>query len=161
VEEVGQPGAWGSDSGQATDRVALAEAPTRGDAVCQARVVGIFRRTTGRRTQSSLPTSGHPGDDELLAHIASSSDIEQPRHWVHYLYVSDEPQARSAAEVIGSAGWEIQRVDVSADGGPEWVVVAESHRVTTPHAVREARLFFEGVAATHVGGDYDGWEASL
>jgi len=129
--------------------------------VCHARAVGIFRRTSGRRSGSSLPTSGHPGDDELLGQIASRSAIEAARHWVHYLYFADEQQARSAAEVIGSAGWDIQRVDVAADGGPEWVVIAESQAVTTPHAVREARLFFEGVAATHVGGSYDGWEASL
>lgn len=137
------------------------EGRPQGVVVCHARGVGIFRRTTGRRSGPILPTAGHPGDDELLTQIASRSDIEAPRHWVHYLYFNDEPQARSAAQVVGSAGWGIQRVDVAADGGPEWVVIAESQAVTTPHAVREARLFFEGVAATHGGGSYDGWEASL
>jgi hypothetical protein len=51
-------------------------------------------------------------------------------------------------------------VDVAAAGGPEWIVIAETQAITSPTAVREARRFFEGVAATH-GGDYDGWEASL
>lgn len=92
----------------------------------------------------------------LLAEIASRSDLETPRHWVHYLYAQDESQARSAAEVISAAGWQIQRVDVAAGGAPGWIVIAEAHAVTSPAAVREARLFFEGVAATHEGGDYDG-----
>jgi hypothetical protein len=77
------------------------------------------------------------------------------------VYVPDEPRARSAAEVFEAAGWAIQHVDESAGGGPEWVVIAERHdAVTSPTAVRDARLFFEGVAATH-DGEYDGWEASL
>jgi hypothetical protein len=63
--------------------------------------------------------------------------------------------------VVTAAGWELQAVDVSAGGGPEWVVVVERHgAVTSSYAVHEARLFFEGVAATH-DGEYDGWEASL
>ena len=125
-------------------------------------LVRFFRRQAEKSVPSShLPTTGHAGDDVLLAQIASRSDLEAPRHWVHYLYVKDEPTARSAAEVVAAAGWSIQRVDVSAQGGPEGVVIAEAHAVTSSEAVREARLFFEGVAATHDGGDYDGWEASL
>jgi hypothetical protein len=126
-------------------------------------VVKFFRPRSARNLEPTvgLPTAGHPGDDALLAQIASKSDIESVRHWVHYLYVADEPQARSAAEVIAAAGWTIQCVDVAADGGPEWIVIAEAHAVTSPDAVREARLFLEGVAATHDGGDYDGWEASV
>lgn len=120
----------------------------------------LFRRQAARPTLS-LPTAGHAGDDALLAQIASRSDLDAPRHWVHYLYVQDEPQARNAAQVVAAAGWQIQRVDVAAGGGPGWVVIAEAQAVTSPAAVREARLFFEGVAATHEGGDYDGWEASL
>jgi hypothetical protein len=122
--------------------------------------VKLFRRQAFR-TPPDLPTAGHAGDDALLAQIASRSDLEAPRHWVHYLYVQDEPQARSAADVVSAAGWQIQRVDVAAGGGRGGVVVAEAQAVTSPEAVREARLFFEGVAATHEGGDYDGWEASL
>jgi hypothetical protein len=125
--------------------------------------VKLFRRQSARviSAPSSLPPTGHAGDDALLAQIASRSDLETPRHWVHYLYVPDEPRARSAAAVVSAAGWNIQRVEAAAGGGPAWVVIAEAQAVTSPAAVREARLFFEGVAATHDGGDYDGWEASL
>ena len=120
----------------------------------------LFRRSA--IPSPSLPSSGHAGDDLLLAEIAARSDLEAPRHWVHYLYLDDETQARGAARVVASAGWVVQEVDVAADGGSSWVVVAEREAaVTTPETVREARRFFEGVAATHGAGDYDGWEASV
>ncbi len=120
-----------------------------------------FLRRKSPRAAPVLESTGHPGDDILLAQIATGSDIGASRHWVHYLYVADEAQARSAAEVIAAAGWDIQRVEESAAGGPQWVVIAETRAATTPNAVREARMFFEGVAGTHAGGDYDGWEASM
>jgi hypothetical protein len=98
----------------------------------------------------------------LLAQIAQQSDLATRRHWVHYVYFANESAARAAAAQIIASGWDIQRVDQSADGGPEWVVIAEQHGVvTSPEAVRNARMFFESVAAAHPGGDYDGWEASL
>jgi len=126
--------------------------------ICQHLPMAIFRR----RPKSDVPTStGHAGDDELLAQIAAHSDLKTPRHWVHYLYCSDEPAARKAAAVIELAGWQLQRVDEAAEGHG-WVVIAERFgAVTTPEAVQAARSFFEGVASTVVGGDYDGWEVSL
>lgn len=132
----------------------------------RARLVDVefFRRKAGSNDAYSgpgFPSSGHAADDALLGQLASRSDLASPRHWVHYLYFANEAAARSAAEVVSSAGWQIQRVDESANGGPEWVVIVEAQAVTSPTAVAEARMFFEGVAATHEGGDYDGWEASL
>jgi hypothetical protein len=113
------------------------------------------------RRKPSIPATGHPGVDRLLEEIAKRSSLDAPRHWVHYLYFADEHGARSAAEVIGSAGWQLQRVEKAATGD-DWVVIAEQHDVvTSAEAVTEARLFFEGVASTTPGGDYDGWEASL
>ena len=122
--------------------------------------MGLFRRKL--EPAPSLGSTGHEGDDELLAQIALHSDLEAGRHWVHYVYVGDEDAARRAAEQVTAGGWDVQRVDLSAAGGPEWVVIAEQHgAVTTPDAVRTARQFFESVAAAHRGGGYDGWEASL
>lgn len=122
--------------------------------------MGLFTRRA-KQVVPDIAPSGHAGDDALLARIAAVSDLETGRHWVHYLYLPDEPRARSVAEVVAAAGWDLQQVDVSAAGGTEWVVVVERHgAVTSPFAVHDARLFFEGVAATH-DGTYDGWEASL
>jgi Regulator of ribonuclease activity B len=109
---------------------------------------------------TSVGSTGHGLDDRLLVEIAKSSDLSSPRHWIHYVYFPTEQAARTAAGVIEAAGWVLQSVG-AADGRPEWVVVAEQHDVvTTPEAVREARAFFEGVAATNGPGQYDGWEAS-
>jgi hypothetical protein len=114
------------------------------------------------KSASTIPSAGHAGDDQLLAQIAQHSDLDAGRHWVHFVYFANEDAARAAAGQISQAGWDIQRVDPSADGGPEWAVIAEQHNaVTSPEAVRSARTFFESIAGTHRGGEYDGWEASL
>ena len=118
--------------------------------------MGLFRRS-----KPVLFDTGHQGDDQLLRQLSHLSDLSAPRHWVHYLYFADEASARGAAEVVLAAGWELQNVAESASGGPEWIVIAERHRVvTSPVAVRDARGFFESVAKQWPGGDYDGWEAS-
>jgi hypothetical protein len=118
--------------------------------------VGIFRRRKAVQFNT-----GHTGDDQLLAQLSHMSDLATPRHWVHYLYFADESAARGAAGVVNAAGWQLKEVAESAAGGPEWVVIAERHRaVTSPEAVREARVFFEAVAQQWSGGEYDGWEAS-
>jgi hypothetical protein len=123
--------------------------------------MGIFRKSRPA-SSPAIPTTGRADDDMLLAQIASRSQLDAPRHWVHYVYFNQESDARTAAEVIAAAGWQIQRVDVAADGGPQWVVIAEQHQaVTSPSSVQSARLFFEGVAATNGNGEYDGWEASV
>jgi hypothetical protein len=122
--------------------------------------VGIFRKKS--ESAPVIPSTGDADDDQLLWRIAQQSDLAVGRHWVHYVYFANEGAARAAAAQIIASGWDVQRVDQSADGGPEWVVIAEQHGVvTSPEAVRNARMFFESVAAAHSGGDYDGWEASL
>lgn len=114
-----------------------------------------------RRAKPVSSDTGHPGDDQLLSQLARMSDIAAPRHWVHYLSFADETGARGAAEVVETAGWELQNVAESATGGHEWVVVAERRgAVTSPEAVYDARVFFEGVAQQWRGGHYDGWRAS-
>ncbi len=120
--------------------------------------MGLFRR----RGERFFSTTGHDGDDQLLSTLAGMGDLSHPRHWVHYVYFPGESSARDAGALIERAGWRLQRVDESAAGGPEWVVIAEREgAVTTPDAVREARLFFESIAQQFPGSEYDGWEASL
>jgi hypothetical protein len=107
------------------------------------------------------PRTGHPADDDLLGKLAARTDLSRPRHWVHYLYVADEPTARAAAAEVLSDGWDLDRVDLSADGRG-WVVIAEQHdAVLTADRVAAARRFFEGLADRSFGGDYDGWEAQV
>ena len=118
--------------------------------------MGLFRRA-----KAAVAGTGHDGDDQLLSQLSQMSDLDSPRHWVHYLYFADEGAARGAAQVVAAAGWALQTVDRSASGGPEWVVIAERRNaVTSVQSVKEARTFFESVASQWPGGDYDGWEAS-
>jgi hypothetical protein len=119
--------------------------------------MALFKR---RDQSASTVSTGHAGDDALLVEIGKRSKLSAPRHWVHYLHTADEAGAREAAAQIGTAGWQIERIDKAAEG-PGWVVIAERQAgVTSPEAVQEARRLFERVAATVTGGDYDGWEAS-
>jgi hypothetical protein len=113
------------------------------------------------RKRASLESTGHSGDHQILQILSTQhGPLEKPRHWVHYLYVADEPAARDAEQRVKAAGWQIQRVGEAAKG-PGWVVIAERDgAVLSPEAVKAARAFFEGVAASLDGGEYDGWEAS-
>lgn len=113
------------------------------------------------RDKTGLASSGDAIDDELLADIARRSDINAPREWAHYLYFVDETAARAAAVDVAAAGWRIKTVEPSAGPRPKWLVIAETHAVTTHTAVRDARLFFNGIAAAHPGGEYDGWDVSI
>jgi hypothetical protein len=120
--------------------------------------MGWFKRNTKRFNEFD---TGHRGDDELLGHISERSDLNTPRHWIHYLYFSGERTAREAAAEIKAGGWDIQATERAAQG-PGWVVIAEKHKaITSPMAVREARAYFEGIASRINGAEYDGWEVSI
>jgi hypothetical protein len=107
------------------------------------------------------PRTGNPIDDDLLGQLAARTDLSLPRHWMHFLYVADESTARAAADEVISDGWDLDRVDVAADGRG-WVVIAEQHdAVLTPDRVAAARRFFEGLADRSAGGDYDGGAARV
>jgi hypothetical protein len=116
-----------------------------------------------KKKNIATATSGHAGDDATMnAMIEQGANLAEPRHWVHYLYFADEAPAREAAAAIAAAGWEIQRVDRSAAEDDSWVVIPERHdAIVNVDTVREARAFFEAIAAARPRSDYDGWEASL
>ncbi|QMW67230.1 ribonuclease E inhibitor RraB [Mumia sp. ZJ1417] len=116
--------------------------------------MALFRR------RPTLPSTGNDFDDALLAELSKRSDLAHPRHWLHYVYAADESGARTVADASRDAGWHVQDVDTAADGNG-WVIVAErDEAVVSPDAVREARAFFESLAASVTDGEYDGWEAS-
>lgn len=105
-------------------------------------------------------STGDPEDDELLRQVARHSPLDARRDWVHFLVCQEEAVARSAAAEIAAAGWSVQ-VDLD-DENEDWFVAAEQFGVvTSADAVRQARTFFEAVAARHSGACYDGWEASV
>ena len=112
----------------------------------------LFQRKRHIRT-------GNPVDDDMLARLQARTDLTQPRHWMHYLYVGDEPTARAAAAEVLADGWDLDRVEPVPEGRG-WVVVAEQHdAVLSPERVAAARRFFEGLADRSFGGDYGGWKS--
>lgn len=89
---------------------------------------------------------------------ARGADLTRPRHVLHFLYFADEATARSAAEAVASAGYEV-RVGEPSERASEWEVRAETTRVVNESTVHAFRPWFEQVAAQHAG-EYDGWEAA-
>ncbi|MCL2785576.1 MAG: ribonuclease E inhibitor RraB [Propionibacteriaceae bacterium] len=112
---------------------------------------------------TTFESSGNADDDEVLKSLLSyGADLTKPRHWDHYLYVSDEASARAVAEKISAAGWALQDVVASNSGDGTWVVIAEQFdAVVNAETVRQAREFFEAVLLGVPGGEYDGWSASI
>ena len=117
--------------------------------------MGLFKR------RQKAVTTGNPLDDDMLREIGARSDLTLPRHWVHYIYCASESGAQTMATAASGDGWDLQRVGEAASGGG-WVVIAEQRGVVlTPERVTSARMFFEQLAKSVPGGDYDGWEASV
>jgi hypothetical protein len=114
--------------------------------------VGPFRQ------DPPLTAAGRADDEYFLAALAKDyGPLGKPRHWIHFLYVADERAATEAKQRVEAAGWQVDSVD-AATQRPGWLVIAEQPDVSlSAAAVREARHFFEGVAAAVPGGDYDGW----
>ncbi len=86
------------------------------------------------------------------------ADLTQARHIIHFLYFADEADARSAAEVIGNAGYEttVNPPDATIE---EWSLRAEGYRVVGTSTVEAFRAWFEQIA-DEFRGEYDGWEAA-
>lgn len=119
--------------------------------------MGIFRRN--KRPAPVVPSTGHPGDDQLLALIARDVGLDAVQDWTHYVYFAREETARAAALDIQGSGWDIRSVEPSPDR--RWVVIAGREvDGIDPEAVRDARAYFERLAATRPRGEYDGWEVS-
>lgn len=91
--------------------------------------------------------------------VEAGGDPRAPRHVIYYLYFDRRAAAEAAGHEAVEAGFG---VDVrSPDGSGPWAVVCERHDyVLDPETVRDNSDFFNAIAE-RLGGDYDGWEASL
>ncbi|MGI8646581.1 MAG: ribonuclease E inhibitor RraB [Nocardioides sp.] len=102
--------------------------------------------------------TGHPGDDAQLEAMAVEAHLVVPRRWAHFLYFTEEIDARAAAEIL-EAHWH---VDLQASpGGTGWTVhtALEGARLSALK-VKETRNELTALAAQHHG-EYDGWRAWL
>lgn len=112
--------------------------------------MGIFKRKT------SEPSTGHKGDDQTLAQLKKTgADFDTPRAWEHFVYCDDEAGAAILEQRAREGGWDVERVDPEYHG----IVAKRSDLAVNPGTVTETRAFFENLAASVAGGDYDGWGA--
>jgi len=88
----------------------------------------------------------------------SGSNLSLPHVVEHYLYFLKEAAARAAAKILRTEGYRVE-VRLGADG-ISWLVLA-SHAVTpAPATVARTTLRLEEIASS-LGGEYDGWEATV
>ncbi len=104
---------------------------------------------------TDLP-SGVQLDIQLLWHIGQEPEgYTVARHWIHYLYCDDDAGAAVLEAGARAGWWAVRRVAPEYHG----IVAERSDLVVNPDSVFAARQFFEALAASVPGGDYDGWEA--
>ena len=117
--------------------------------------MGFLDRIRNKRA----PTTPQETDELVLRELAAQgADLTKPRHVIHYLYFTSEPDAQAAGDVIEQAEWEttLRPPDESI---AEWSLRADGYRVIGTATVGAFRAWFEQIAA-ECEGEYDGWEAS-
>lgn len=104
-----------------------------------------------------MDPTGNSGDDQLLGMLnASGADRDTPRHWVHYIYCATESGADVLEVAAMAAGWDVSRVNPDHHG----IIAERSDEPVNSQTVPKVRRFFEHLAESVAGGEYDGWEAS-
>ncbi|RUQ96793.1 ribonuclease E inhibitor RraB [Labedella endophytica] len=117
--------------------------------------MGLFNRRK-KPVAPAAPLTGNADDDQLLAILATTpGGPDAPRDWVHYLYCATAEGAAAMEARAAEAGWSVRRVHEG-----EGIVASRQDLAVTAQAVIECRAFFEALAASVDGGEYDGWEAS-
>jgi hypothetical protein len=108
-------------------------------------------------------------DRRLLAVLAAhGSDLSKPAHTIHFLYFNSLPAAQSAAAELSAAGYHVRRVSRAPStslwsrlfGPRQYSCVAETHAVPAEAAVFATTQRMNALAR-RLGGEYDGWEASI
>lgn len=105
------------------------------------------------------PKSPQEADALALRQLAGrGADLAQPRHVIHFLYFTEEGDARAAADVVREAGWHAEIADPTPNV-EVWTLRADGTRIISTATVETFRAWFEHVATEHRG-EYDGWEAA-
>lgn len=106
----------------------------------------------------SAELTGQALDIELLSAIAAApGGFTVARRWEHFVYCDDEMGAAVLEAGARAGWWAVRRVVPEYHG----IVAERSDLRVCPESVPAARAFFERLAASVPGGDYDGWEAAL
>lgn len=111
--------------------------------------MGLFKR---RRPAPPV----HAGDQQVLQQLTElGADPHAPRLQEHFVYCDNEDGAAVLEAGAATAGWTVRRVVPDYHG----IVAKRSDLPVNAETVSDAREFFEALAATVPGGDYDGWGA--
>lgn len=109
------------------------------------------------------------GDRQLLATLAShGADLAKPAHIIHFLYFKTIDAARAAASELQREGYQNLRVHRTPTAslwkrlfGPrEYSCIAETQAVPSEAGVFSTTDRLNALAQK-LGGEYDGWEASV
>jgi hypothetical protein len=109
------------------------------------------------------------GDRRVLAALAShGANLAKTAHTIHFLYFKSMDAAKSAAGELEAAGYQNLRVHRAPTkslwkrwfGPREYSCIAETHMVPSEENVF-ATTDRMSALAQKLGGDYDGWEASV
>lgn len=93
-----------------------------------------------------------------LADSISSDRRARPKFMRHYLYFSEESQARKAANHLRSQGLSVD-VRLGADQ-KNWLALATQNPLRSAVDMEEVRSKMEAIAS-EFGGEYDGWEVAI
>jgi regulator of RNase E activity RraB len=97
----------------------------------------------------------------LRSLVDNGADLDQPRHVFYYSYFGDPDRAEQAAADARAAGFAAKVRDPLVTFPDDWGVVAELEEVVVdPDFVRSSDDLFQELA-DRLGGEYDGWEASV
>lgn len=108
-------------------------------------------------------------DRKLLKSLAAhGSDLTKPAHIIHFLYFNSPDAARAAASELAALGYQNIRARPAPGtswwrrllGPRQYSCVAEIRAVPSESDVFETTDQMESLAA-RLGGEYDGWEASV
>ena len=101
-------------------------------------------------------------DIALLGQMAKGgADLAQPRHVLYYLYFPTADGAEAAAAAAREAGYTAEVRNPMPEYPGQWTLVCERpDAVLSVEYVRSADDLFQGLA-DRLGGDFDGWEASM
>jgi hypothetical protein len=108
-------------------------------------------------------------DRQVLAAMRShGADLSKPAHTIHFLYFKTIDAANAAAAELRASGFEKLRVHRAPTkslwkrlfGPREFSCIAEAHAVPAEPAVFATSDRMNALAQK-LGGEYDGWEASI
>jgi hypothetical protein len=97
-------------------------------------------------------------DEQVLAAMAESSDMDKPHVVDHRLYFKTRPDAMAAKKELTKLKFQCEPLQKIGSGERPWKVLARHLIVPTFEAIEAENERLTALAEKY-GGEYDGWEA--